>query len=171
MFHKNIKLLLTALIIVAAIWQFTEDYIGNGIFLLLLSLIPVFFYFKNEFILLAFLRLRKQDFPGAMKWLNRIKNPETALVRKQQGYYNYLHGIMASQTNMNQAEKYFKKAIELGLSMDMDLAVAKLNLAGVALSRRRKLEATNLLNEAKKLDKHNMLKEQITMFKEQLKRI
>jgi hypothetical protein len=46
-------------------------------------------------------------------------------------------------------KKYFKKAIELGLSMDMDLAVAKLNLAGVAMSRRRKLEATNLLNEAK----------------------
>jgi hypothetical protein len=51
---------------------------------------------------------------------------------------------MVSQTNINQAEKYFKKAIELGLSMDMDLAVAKLNLAGVAMSRRRKLEATNL---------------------------
>jgi hypothetical protein len=33
----------------------------------------------------------------------------------------------------------------------MDLAVAKLNLAGVAMSRRRKLEATNLLNEAKKI--------------------
>lgn len=40
---------------------------------------------------------------------------------------------MVSQTNINQAEKYFKKAIELGLSMDMDLAVAKLNLAGVLL--------------------------------------
>jgi hypothetical protein len=36
---------------------------------------------------------------------------------------------MLSQTNINQSEKYFKKAIELGLSMDMDLAVAKLNLA------------------------------------------
>ena len=65
----------------------------------------------------------------------------------------------------------FKKAIELGLSMDMDLAVAKLNLAGVAMSRRRKLEATNLLNEAKKLDKQGMLKEQITMMKEQMKKI
>jgi hypothetical protein len=32
--------------------------------------------------------------------------------------------------------------------MDMDLAV-KLNLAGVAMSRRRKLEATNLLNKQK----------------------
>lgn len=171
MFHRNIKLFIAGLIVIAGIWQFTEDNIGNGIFLILLSLIPVFLYFKNEFILLAFLKLRKQDFPGAQKWLSYIKNPETALVRKQQGYYNYLHGIMLSQTNLIQAEKYFKKAIQLGLSMDLDLAVAKLNLAGVAMSRRRKLEATTLLNEAKKLDKQNMLKDQIVMMKEQMKKM
>ena len=171
MFHKNIKLIIAGLIVITGIWQFTESNIGNGIFLILLTGIPVFLYFKNELILLAFLKLRKQDFEGAKKWLALIKNPETALIRKQQGYFNYLHGIMLSQTNINQAEKYFKKAIELGLSMDMDLAVAKLNLAGVAMTRRRKLEATSLLNEAKKLDKQNMLKEQITMMKEQMKKI
>ena len=129
MFHKNIKLILAGLIVASGIWQFTESNIGNGIFLLLLSIIPVFLYFKNEFILLAFLKLRKQDFEGARKWLDKIKNPEGALIQKQQGYFNYLHGIMLSQTNINQSEKFFKKAIELGLSMDMDLAVAKLNLA------------------------------------------
>lgn len=171
MFHKNIKLIIAGLIIITSIWQFTESNIGNGIFLILLTAIPVFLYFKNEFILLAFLKLRKQDFEGAKKWLAYIKNPDTALVRKQQGYFNYLHGIMLSQTNLNQSEKYFKKAIELGLSMDMDLAVAKLNLAGVAMSRRRKLEATTLINEAKKLDKQNMLKDQIVMMKEQMKKI
>ena len=171
MFHKNIKLIITVLLIVTAIWQFTESNIGNGIFLILLTAFPIFLYFKNEFILLAFLKLRKQDFEGAKKWLAYIKNPEGALVRKQQGYFNYLHGIMLSQTNLNQSEKYFKKAIELGLSMDMDLAVAKLNLAGIAMSRRRKLEATNLLNEAKKLDKQNMLADQIKMMKEQMKKI
>ncbi|MET0759148.1 MAG: DUF2892 domain-containing protein [Flavobacterium sp.] len=171
MFHRNIKLIIAGLITIAGIWQFTEGNIGNGIFLILLTAIPIFLYFKNEFILLAFLKLRKQDFPGAQKWLAYIKNPETALVRKQQGYFNYLHGIMLSQTNLIQAEKYFKKAIELGLSMDMDLAVAKLNLAGVAMTRRRKLEATNLLNEAKKLDKQNMLKDQIIMMKGQLKKM
>jgi len=171
MFHRNIKLILAGLIIVTGIWQIIEGYTGNGIFLILLAVIPIFLYFKNEFILLAFLKLRKQDFPGAQKWLDYIKNPETALVRKQQGYFNYLHGIMLSQTNLIQAEKYFKKAIQLGLSMDMDLAVAKLNLAGVAMTRRRKLEATGLLNEAKKLDKQNMLKEQITMMKDQMKKM
>lgn len=171
MFHKNIKIVLAAIIFATAIWQFTESNIGNGIFLILLTIIPVFLYFKNEFILLSFLKLRKQDFPGAKVWLDRIKNPETALVRKQQGYYNYLNGLMLSQTNLHQSEKYFKKAVELGLSMDMDMAVTKLNLAGIAMSRRRKMEATALLNEAKKLDKQNMLKDQITMMKNQMKKI
>jgi tetratricopeptide (TPR) repeat protein len=171
MFHKNIKLVLAAVLIALGIWQFTENNIGNGIFLILLTFFPIFLYFKNEIILLAFLKLRKQDFEGAKKWLDKIKKPEGALVKKQQGYYNYLHGLMVSQTNLNQAEKFFKKAIELGLSMDVDLAVAKLNLAGIAMSRRRKIEATNLLNEANKLDKQNMLKEQITMMKQQLKKI
>ncbi len=171
MFHKNIKLVLTSLILATAVWQFTESNIGNGIFLIFLSLVPVFLYYKNEYILLAFLQLRKQNFDGANKWLSKIKNPETALVRKQQGYYNYLQGLMLSQTNLIQAEKFFKKAIELGLNMDMDLAVAKLNLAGVALSRRRKLEATNLINEVKKLDKQGMLKDQIKLMKDQMKKI
>lgn len=171
MFHRNIKLVLVVLIFGAAVWQFTEENIGNGIMYILLSSLFVFLYFKNEIILLAFLRLRKQDFPGAKKWLDKIKKPESSLVRKQQGYYNYLNGLMVSQTNMNEAEKYFKKAIQLGLSMDADMAMAKLNLAGIAMTKRRKREAQLLLTEAKKLDKHNMLTEQIRMMKEQMKKI
>ena len=171
MFNKNIKLIVAASIIAFAIYQFTEGNIGNGIFLLLLSAIFILFYFKNELIILAFLQLRKQNFEGAKKYLDKISNPDTALVKKQQGYYNYLNGLMVSQTNLNQAEKYFRKAIELGLSMDQDLALAKLQLAGIAASKRRKIEAEKLLGEAKKLDKHNMLKDQIVMMKQQLKRI
>lgn len=119
---------------------------------------------------MAFLRLRKQDFEGATKWLNKIKNPEACLVRKQQGYYNYLHGLMVSQTNLNAAEKYLRKAIELGLNMDQDMAMAKLNLAGIAMTKNRKIEAEKLLSDAKKLDKQGMLKDQIAMMKQQMKR-
>ncbi|MCK8520803.1 DUF2892 domain-containing protein [Aquimarina sp. D1M17] len=171
MYNKNIKLVLAAAVLGVAVWQIIEGYIGNGIMFILLSLIFVFLYFKNELILLAFLRLRKQDFEGAKKWLSKIKNPESALTIKQQGYYNYLFGIMLSQTNITQAEKYLKKAVKLGLSMNQDLAVAKLNLAGIAMTKRRKREAQTLLTEAKKLDKHGMLKDQITMMKQQMKKI
>ena len=171
MYNKIIKLIIAILIFVYAIYQFTEGFIGNGIMFILLSSIFIFLYFKNEFILLAFLRLRKQDFEGATKWLSKIKNPESALVRKQQGYYNYLHGILHSQKNLTQAEKFFRKALKLGLNMDYDVAMAKLSLAGIAMQKRRKREATTLLQEAKKLDKNNMLGEQIKMMQQQLKKI
>lgn len=171
MFHKNYKIVLSALIFGLSIWQFIQGNIGNGIFLLLFMGIFIFLYFKNEMILMAFLRLRKQDFPGAKKWLDKIKDPEGALTQKQQGYFWYLHGLMVSQTNITQAEKHFKKAIKLGLSMSQDLAMAKLNLAGIAMTKRRKREAQLLLAEAKKLDKHKMLDEQIKMMKQQMKKI
>ena len=171
MFNKNIKLVISFLIIAYAGYQFYEGYIGNGIFLILFSLVFVFFYFRNEMILLAFLRMRKQDLDGTQKWLTKIRNPEAALTQKQQGYYNYLHGIIYSQKNLTQAEKFFRKALKLGLNMDYDVAMAKLSLAGIALQKRRKREATILLQEAKKLDKNNMLTEQIKMMQQQMKRI
>ena len=170
MYNKNIKLFIAILIIAYAGYQFYEGLVGNGIMYLLLSTIFIFLYFKNEFILLAFLKLRKQKFEDAKKWLDKIKNPSSALTTKQQGYFNYLNGIMVSQTNMNEAEKYFKTAISLGLSMDHDLAMAKLNLAGIAFSKRRRQEANKLLSEAQKLDKRNMLTDQIKMMKQQMKK-
>ena len=171
MFNKNIKMVIAGILVAFAIYQFIEGNVGNGIFLVLLAGIFVFLYFRNEMILLAFLRMRKQDLEGTEKWLSRIKNPEAALTKKQQGYYNYLYGIIYSQKNLTQAEKYFRKAIKLGLNMNYDLAMAKLSLAGIAMQKRRKREATTLLQEAKKLDKNNMLTEQIKMMQQQMKRI
>ena len=171
MFNKNIKLALATLTFAWSIYEFSQGHIGNGIALLFLVGAFILLYFKNEFILLAFIQLRKQNFDGAKKWLQYISNPSTALTQKQEGYYNYLHGIMLSQTNITQAEKFLKKSIKLGLSMDHDLAMAKLQLAGIAMTKRRKREATTLMNEAKKLDKHGMLKEQMQMMKKQMKRI
>lgn len=171
MYNKNIKLVLAAGIFAYAIYQFVEENIMNGISLVLLAGIFILFYYKNEFILLAFWQLRKQNFAGAAKWLAYIKNPHTALVRKQEGYYNFLQGILVSQQNITKAEKYFKRAVDLGLNMKHDLAMAKLQLGGIAMTKRRKREATMLINEAKKLDTQGVLNEQIKMMKQQLKKI
>ena len=171
MFPKILKLIIAVALICFSVYEFYENYIGNGIFLSLLSAFLILIYFKNEIIFLAFLRLRKQDFKGTEKWLNKIKNPESALVQKQQGYFYYLHGIIQSQNNLTIAEKYFKKAIQLGLSMNHDLAMAKMSLAGILMQKRRKREASSLLTEAKKLDKHNMLTEQMRMMQQQMKKI
>ena len=87
------------------------------------------------------------------------------------GYYNFIKGIITSQSNLTQAEKYFRKAIALGMNMKHDMAMAKLSLAGIAMQKRRKREANSLLKEAKKLDKQGMMGEQIKMMQQQLKRI
>jgi len=171
MFNKIFKLILSIGVFGFSIQQFMVDNIGNGIALIFLSLTFLLLYFKNEILIMAFLKMRKQDFDGTENWLNKIKNPESSLTKKQVGYYNYLFGIIYSQKNLTQAEKFFKKAISIGLSMDHDLAMAKLSLAGILIQKRRKREATTLLNEAKKLDKQKMLLDQIKMMQQQMKRI
>ena len=173
MFNKYIKLIIAVLIFSLAIKQFIDGSVGstgNGIALIFLSLIFILLFFRNEFLILAFFQLRKQNLVGADKWLNRIKNPQTALTTKQQGYFNYLKGLIISQENMNQAEKYFRTAITLGLNMDHDLAMAKLNLAGILFTKRRKIEAQKMLKEAQNLDKNGILTDQIKMMKNQMKK-
>ena len=171
MFNKVFKLILFAGTFSFSVQQFIVDSIGNGVALLFLSFTFLLLYFKNEILILAFLKMRKQDFEGTEKWLMRIRNPESALIKKQVGYYNYLFGIVYSQRNLTTAEKYFKKAINYGLNMNQDLAMAKLSLAGILMQKRRKREAINFLNEAKKLDKHGLLSQQIKLMQTQMKRI
>ena len=52
MFPKIIKLILALLTFAYGIYQFVDDYIGNGIMLLLLSGMFVLLFFKNETIFL-----------------------------------------------------------------------------------------------------------------------
>ncbi len=159
--HKNIKLFLALIVLGLSIWQFTESNIGNGIALILLSLIILFFYVRNEYLLMTFLRLRKEDMDGAEKWLNKIKNPRTQLIKPQEAYYYLLKGTLLQRTNIVQSEKYFRQALSTGLMMDHDKAMAKLNLAGIAVAKKRNREAINLLREAKELDKKKMFLDQI----------
>ena len=62
MFPKNIKLILAIALLGYGVYQITETYIGNGIFMFLLSIIVIVLYFKNEILILAFLSLRKQNY-------------------------------------------------------------------------------------------------------------
>jgi len=159
--HKNIKLVTAVIVFVLAIWQFVEGNIGNGIALILGTLIVLFFYVRNEYLLMAFLRLRKEDMDGAAKWLDKIKNPKAQLIKPQEAYYYLLKGTLMQRENITKAEKYFRQALSTGLMMDHDKAMAKLNLAGVAIAKKRNREAINLLREAKELDKKKMFLDQI----------
>lgn len=169
--NKYIKIVIAALLIIGGIYLITQREIAWGIICILLAALPIFLYFRNEFILLAFWKMRSQDLDGARNWLNKITNPKTQLIPKQMGYYNFMLGLTEAQTNISKSESYMRKALDHGLSFAHDRAMAKLNLAAGAMTRGRKQEAQKWLSDAKAEDKQNMLTDQIKMFEEQLKRM
>lgn len=171
MLNRIIKIILATVILAWSIYEFYQGHIGNGIFILLLVGIVIFTLFRHELMLLTFFYVRKGNLPKADKILNYIKTPEKTLVKGQVAYYYFLKGLVNSQTNLNVADKFFRKALNIGLRLDHDKALAKMQLAGVAIQRRRKREATMLLSEARKLDKTKMLKDQLDMLKQSLGRI
>ena len=77
--------------------------------------------------------------------------------------------MTTAQDNPQKTEGLMKKALDYGLNMKHDRAMAKLNLAASALSKGRKNEAQKLLEEAKQLDSAGMMTDQIKMMKDQLK--
>ncbi|MEL0335275.1 MAG: DUF2892 domain-containing protein [Schleiferiaceae bacterium] len=171
MFSKIIRLGLTAAIFAWSIYQFADGEIGNGIALLFPMGLVLFTYFRNERILLSLWHMRKNDVAKAEKALASIRNPEKSLIKGQLAYYYLLMGMIESQRKVGKAETLLKRALNTGLRLDQDKALAKLNLAGIALTKRRKKEAQILLTEVKKLDKNGALAEQTKYIKQQMKRI
>ena len=171
MLNKIIKYVLTALSIGWGAYQFSIGNIGNGIMFIFLTGLFVLSLFRHELILWAFIQLRRGKFDKAEQILAKIKHPEQ-LRKTQEAYYYYLVGLIHAQTqSATKSEKYFRRAISIGLRMKTDEAMAKLNLAGIAVMKRKKREAINLLNEVKKLDKNKLLDDQVKMIKAQMKRI
>ena len=167
--NKYLKFVVAAIIIALGIYLMFNRNIGWGIVLVVLSGIPIALFFKNENILLAFWQLRKQNMDKATKFLSNITDYKSQLHKSQYGYFHYLKALTTAQDNPAKTEGLMKKALDYGLNMKHDRAMAKLNLAASALSKGRKAEAQKLLDEAKQLDSAGMMTDQIKMMKEQMK--
>lgn len=170
-YNKPLKITLTALATLYSGYLFSQGSWGLAILMLLLAGFFILLIYKNESIMAAFFYLRKGDNNKADRFLATIKYPEK-LVKSQHGYFYFLKGLIESQKgSLSGSERNFKKALSSGLRMKQDQAVAKLNLAGICVSKRNKREATHLLQEVKKLDTNKILSDQIKMVESQLKRI
>lgn len=167
--NKYFKFVIAAAMIAFGVFQMFHRNIMWGILVVIFSGIPVLLFFKNEFILATFFYLRKQNTAKAAKWLDYITNFKTQLYKKQYGYYHYLIGLTTAQDKPTELKAYMEKALEYGLNMKTDRALATLNLGAVALQQGRRQQARVLIEEAKRLDKSSLLTEQIKMLKDQLK--
>ncbi|MXV15917.1 DUF2892 domain-containing protein [Hufsiella ginkgonis] len=163
-----IRLIIAFAFLGSAVTLFVFGFWGWGILGIFLAILVAVTFFFNENMLVAQFYMRKENMDKASQWLNRITNYEKQLIRAQHGYYNLLIGLIESRKAPMQSEKYFKRALSLGMTMDHNVALAKLSLAGIAMSKRNKREATMYLQEARKADKNKLLAEQIKMMKDQM---
>tara|TARA_R110002050_G_scaffold286088_1_gene436150 strand:+ start:105541 stop:106059 length:519 start_codon:yes stop_codon:yes gene_type:complete len=165
------RIVLSVLLFALSVFEFWDGEIGNGIFVLLIMLVSIITIWFNEVMLMVFLSVRKGNFDKAAARLDWITKPEL-MVAGQEAYYYLMRGMILIQKNqMSKSESFFKKALNKGLYMDHDKAMAKLNLAAIAGAKRRKREALNWLAQAKKDDTKKMLTEQIKMLKQQMGKI
>ena len=163
-----IRLIIAAMVLGAAVTLMVFGYWGWGIPLVFVAILIGLTFLFNEKMLIAQYYLRKDNMDQAAIWLAKIDNYETQLFKGQHGYYNLLIGLIESRKAPLQSEKYFKRALSLGMTMDHNIALAKLSLAGIAMAKRNKREATLYLQEAKKADKNKLLADQIKMMKDQM---
>jgi len=141
---------------------------GWGILVVFLGGLVLLTFFFNENMILAQWFLRREKTDKAEAWLLKITDYEQQLYKGQHGYYNLLIGMIESRKAPLKAEKYFKKALSLGMKMSHNTALAKLSLAGIAMAKRNKREAQMYLQEATRDDKNKLLADQIKMMKGQM---
>jgi hypothetical protein len=141
---------------------------GWGIPVFLLGGLILLTFFFNENMLIAQYYLRKENTVESEKWLLKITDYEKQLYKGQHGYYNLLIGLIESRKAPLKSEKYFKKALSLGMGMSHNTALAKLSLAGISMAKRDKRNAEIYLKEAAKDDKNKLLADQIKMMKGQM---
>jgi len=171
MYARYIKFAIIAAIVALIVWLFYLGWIGTAILCFLPLLIVILSLIRNEHVIIALFHMRKERMEKAKAAIERIKHPE-ALPKSQEAYVYYIKALVGQQTtSMSKTESMLRKAINTGLKQPLDKAVAKMNLAAIAIQKRRKREAMNLLTEAKKLDKDGMLNDQIKMLKKNMGRI
>jgi len=163
-----VRLVIACVVMGAAVALCVFGFWGWGILVLFLGGLVLLSFFFNENMIIAQWFLRKEKSEKAEEWLLKIKYYEKQLHKNQHGYYNLLIGMIESRKAPLKSEKYFKKALSLGMSMSHNIALAKLSLAGIAMAKRNKREAQMYLQEATRDDKNKLLTDQIKMMKTQM---
>ena len=163
-----IRLIVACAILGAAVVMPFFGLWGWAILVLFIGGLVLLTYFLNENMLMAQWFLKKEQVEKSEAWLAKITDYEKQLWKGQHGYYNLLVGLNESRRAPLKSEKYFKKALSLGIKMSHNIALAKLSLAGIAMAKRNKREAQMYLQEATKADTHKLLADQIKMMKGQM---
>ena len=157
-------------------------FIGLGILLnLRIGITPAWYLYLTAAILLAthflfgtvwtaFSKMRKGKMIQAETLLNQIRKPEW-LAKGPKAYYHFIKGIIALQKkDFDNGEHFLTKALQFGLRTETDKALAHLNLAHIAFTKKDKKLAKIHLDNAKTCQTDDlMIKENLKKMEEVLK--
>lgn len=163
-----IRLIISIAVMLGGVALCVFGFWGWGSLVIFLGGLVLLTYFLNENMLIAQYYMRKEKMDKAQEFLLKITDYEKQIYKGQHGYYNLLMGLIESRTAPLKSEKYFKKALTLGMKMSHNVAMAKLSLAGISMAKRNKREAEQYLKEAAKADTNKLLADQIKIMKAQM---
>lgn len=144
--------------------------IGYSWILILIGIILLVSYILLGTVQSAAQMVQTMDFEGAEKRLNLTLSPKFLYVTNRAFYYIIKGSIAMNLGKTDEAEELFQLANTLNLPSDNEKGMVLLQLAGINANKQKWTAAKNYYREASKLNiTEGQLKEQLTMFGDQLK--
>jgi tetratricopeptide (TPR) repeat protein len=163
-----IRCILTAVSLFLTVYSFGSGHWGWGIVMIFVTALVVLTFFRNVYMIMALNQMRVGNQEKAHDYIKKITRPDL-LPKKQHAYILYLKAMMGAQEmGFAKSEQLMRTALQMGLRTKQDNAMARMHLAGLTAQTGRRQEALSLLSEAKKLDENGILKDQISMMRDQL---
>lgn len=146
--YLKFALIAVGLIGGAALWATMG--IWYGIWFVLIGLTMLATYLLLGTVQSAAVLMQSTDFEGAEKRLNLTFKPEWLYATNRAYYYMIKGSAALAQKNMEEGEKWLKKAEEVEVPTDNEKAMLQLQLANIAASKGRWKQAENHFRIAKK---------------------
>jgi tetratricopeptide (TPR) repeat protein len=117
----------------------------------------------------AMKQLNKGDFNKAAKLLGQIKKPNQ-LSKLARAYYFFCNGyIHMSRNQFELAKAAFQAALETGLKLETDQAIAQISLANIFAMEGKKAKAKEHLKIAKSLESNDSVADAVAKVESQIK--
>ncbi|WP_282776705.1 tetratricopeptide repeat protein [Phaeodactylibacter xiamenensis] len=165
-----LKFALIAVGLIGGIALWATMGVWYGIWFVILGLVMLATYIFLGTVQSAAEMLQQSDFEGANERLNLTLKPEWLYATNRAYFYMIKGSTALAQKNVEEGEKWLKKAEEVEVPTDNERAMLQLQLANIAASKGRWKQAERHYRVAKgcKITEPN-IKEQFNMFEKQFK--
>lgn len=136
MFTPRLRFVLLVLLLLVASFAAAYNKIPVLVVAALCSIFLLWGYYKMSTVALALKELRKNDLDEAQRILDFCTRPEK-LLKPQKAYYYFIKGYIAREKDYyDEAIAAYEQALDLGLKVDNDKAIALLSITDIYMLRK-----------------------------------